>query len=505
MLRGNVSKIPLLGTERLGGSLLFFPIGHEKAIQRLPLVTIGIMVISVLSLFITTPIIMSQGRAITELWREKWEIEQKYIPDHGGLTVVSSRKNYEGFVDKIRAGEIIAKDSEDYETWERLDSKYEKKSSRTIFHLLGFIPAKYYRAHTFVTTIFVHGGVLHLVGNMWFLWLLGCNIEDVWGRRNFLLFFLGAGVVASCIHGLVNFGSGIPAIGASGAISGVMGAFMIRNYKTKIRYFYFVWLIVRPIWGTFLLPAWVALGLYFLMDLLSGFMTFGHATGTAYWAHVGGFLAGIAAAAALKATGIEEKYIKPKLEEEIEAVKISPLMELAFKEREKGNFEKASLLLQQLISQQPENVDAYRELVNIYAALGNHADAARAFAKIVQISLKKGEEKAALATYKEMKLAEMTSALEPPEIFALAGALYKKNRISEPLEMWQQLIKQFPNSPITPKAVLKCGTIFRDLGRDEMAMSAFQYLLSKYPDIEWKDMVVSEIESLKRRMPKKSK
>ena len=485
--------------------MFFLPIGHEKKLQRLPLVTIGIMGVCLLFLIITTPIIMSQKRAITKLWREKWDIEQKYIPDHGGLTVVSSRENYEEFVEKIRAGEVIDIESKDYITWERLNSEYKEKSSSTIYHLLGFIPAKYYRVHTFVTTIFVHGGIGHFFGNMWFLWLLGCNIEDVWGRRNFLLFFLGAGLVASCIHGLVNFGSGIPAIGASGAISGVMGAFIIRNYKTKIRYFYFMMLFFRPIWGTFFLPAWVALGLYFLFDLLYGFLSFGHATGTAYWAHIGGFLAGVATATAFKAKGIEEKYITPKLEEEIEAVKISPLMELAFKEREKGDFEKASLLLQQLISQQPENVDAYRELVNIYVALGNHADAAKAFAKIVQISLKKGEEKAALATYKEMKLAEMTSALEPAEIFALAGALYKKNRINEPLEIYQQLIKQFPNSPITPKAVLKCGTIFRSLGRDEMAMSAFQYLLSRYPDIEWKSMVLSEIESLKRRMSKKSK
>lgn len=393
-------------------------------------------------------------------------------------------------------------DSEDYMAWKRLDSEYEKKASRTIFHVLGFIPARYYRAHTLITSIFVHAGIIHLAGNLWFLWLLGCNIEDIWGRRNFLIFFLAAGIVASTIHGLVNFGSRVPTIGASGAIAGVMGAFMIRNYKTKIRYFYLIWLIFRPIWGTFFLPAWVALGLYFLMDLLSGLLTHGHATGTAYWAHVGGFLAGIATAAAFKAKGIEEKYIKPKLEEEIEAVKISPLMDLAFKEREKGNLEKALGLLQQLISQQPENVDAHRELANIYSALGYETEAAKEFAKIVQLSLRRGEEEAALTTYKEMKLAEMTSVLEPAEIFLLAGALYKKNRINEPLEMYQQLIKQFPDNPVTPKAVLRCGTIFRKMGRNEMAMSAYEYLLSRYPDIEWKDMVLSEIDSLKRKMSK---
>lgn len=461
----------------------------------------AIIVICLLLLIVTNTVISAQQRELRRLLEEKWKIELRYIMDQHDPSIMMDREKYEEFTEKMRAGELIDKDSEKYETWMRLDREYRKRYSGTIYHLLGFIPAKSYRVHTIFTSVFVHGGVLHFLGNMWFLWLLGYNIEDVWGRRNFLLFFLGAGVVATFLHGLVNWGSNVPAIGASGAIAGVMGAFMIRNHRTKIKCFY-MFFPHPAMMGTFLLPAWAVLGLYFVMDLLHGLMSFGNATGTAYWAHVGGFLAGIGTAAAFKMKGIEEKYITPKLEEKIEAVKITPLMELAFKERDKGNFEKAVKVLEELVSQQAENVDAYREMGNIHVTINNHEQAGDAFARVIQIFLKRGEDEAALSTYYEMKMRGMPLPLSPHDLYALAGALYRKERIDESLQMYQQLIKEAPDSEIAPKAVLRCGKLLEESGKIDLAISAYKFLLSRYPEIEWKDLVLSEIRSLERKKTK---
>ena len=482
---------------------MFFPISTEKmTVQRWPIVTATITIICLLLLIVTNTVIALQRREIHELWMKKLLIESKYIFDEG-LGAIYGNEGYGKFEERMRAGEIIDKDSREYKIWEKVDSEYKKKSTSTIFHVLGFIPSKFWRVHTLFTSVLVHGGVVHFLGNMWFLWVLGCNIEDIWGRRNFLLFFFAAGIVATFLHSLINFGSEVPTIGASGAIAGVMGAFMIRNYRTKIKFFYFLY--PHPaLMGTVLVPAWVAMGLYLLFDLFYGVVSFGRATGTAYWAHVGGFLAGIGTAVAFKTKGIEEKYITPKLEEGIEAVKVSPLMDRAFKEREKGNFEKAVKLLEQLTSQQPENVDAYREMANIQTTINKRDKAADAFTKVIHLSLQKGEQEAALNTYYEMKVGNISLPLGPDDLYGLAGALYRKGRVDEALQMYQQLIKKFPGSTVASKGILKCATVFSERDQNELALSAFQYLLSKYPDIEWKSTVLSEIESLKRRMPKKS-
>ncbi|MFQ5479955.1 MAG: rhomboid family intramembrane serine protease [Thermodesulfobacteriota bacterium] len=137
---------------------------------------------------------------------------------------------------------------------------------------------------TLVTSIFVHGGFFHLAGNMLFLWIFGDNIEDRLGRFKFILFYLLTGLIASGAHVLVSPTSTLPMIGASGAIAGVLGAYFVlfprANVKTLIFLFVFV-SIVR-------IRAVFFLGIWFLFQLLSS----GSGTGIAWYAHIGGFVAG---------------------------------------------------------------------------------------------------------------------------------------------------------------------------------------------------------------------
>ncbi len=139
-----------------------------------------------------------------------------------------------------------------------------------------------------VTSIFLHGGILHLVGNMFFLWLFGDNVEDRMGRLGYPVFFLIAGIVAGIAHGLVTSSPQIPAIGASGAISGVMGAYLTFFPKAKVKML--VW------YTTVNVPAWLYLGGWFGMQLLFG--TFYESMGmtdVAWFAHIGGFAFGVLA------------------------------------------------------------------------------------------------------------------------------------------------------------------------------------------------------------------
>lgn len=138
---------------------------------------------------------------------------------------------------------------------------------------------------TLVTSMFLHGGVMHLIGNMAFLWIFGDNVEDAMGHLRFLVFYLLTGVIAGLAHIAMNPDSTVPAVGASGAISGVLGAYLVLHPKAQVLTV-FVRVLVT-------LPAFVVLGLWIGFQLVSAYLDPGREVGgVAWWAHIGGFVAG---------------------------------------------------------------------------------------------------------------------------------------------------------------------------------------------------------------------
>jgi membrane associated rhomboid family serine protease len=139
------------------------------------------------------------------------------------------------------------------------------------------------------TSMFMHGGWMHLIGNMWFLWVFGNNVEDSTGRVRFLVFYLLCGLAAIAAQTFANPASLVPMIGASGAIGGVMGAYVLLYPQVRVHLLLFLLFYVT----TFTLPAWMMLGYWFVIQLVSGTASVGtDGGGTAFWAHVGGFVAG---------------------------------------------------------------------------------------------------------------------------------------------------------------------------------------------------------------------
>lgn len=136
---------------------------------------------------------------------------------------------------------------------------------------------------TLITSMFMHGGFLHIAGNMLFLWIFGDNLEDRMGKIRYLAFYLVCGIIASLSHVLMNWSSEIPSLGASGAISGVLGGYLLLHPKRRVR------VIIFQIFTE--VPAYVAIGLWFVMQLVQSF--FGAGGGIAYAAHIGGFIAGL--------------------------------------------------------------------------------------------------------------------------------------------------------------------------------------------------------------------
>ena len=144
--------------------------------------------------------------------------------------------------------------------------------------------------YTTLTSMFLHGGWMHLIGNMWFLWIFGNNVEDSMGHGRFLVFYLLCGLAASVLQVVSNPNSEIPMVGASGAIGGVMGAYVILYPKVRVHMLLVLGFYVTRV----VVPAVFMLGYWFALQLVGGAVALGRSGegGVAFWAHVGGFAAG---------------------------------------------------------------------------------------------------------------------------------------------------------------------------------------------------------------------
>jgi membrane associated rhomboid family serine protease len=156
----------------------------------------------------------------------------------------------------------------------------------------GIVPDRLHYI-SILTSMFLHGGWLHLIGNMWFLWIYGDNVEDVLGHGKYAVFYLACGIAAAVVHVALNADSRVPTIGASGAIAGVMGAYVVKFPHSRI-----VTLVPIFIFFTiFEVPAVVMLLYWFALQIFSGVGSIGYSNvgkgGVAWFAHVGGFMAGM--------------------------------------------------------------------------------------------------------------------------------------------------------------------------------------------------------------------
>ncbi len=143
----------------------------------------------------------------------------------------------------------------------------------------------------FLTSMFLHGGLLHILGNMWFLYIFGSSVEDRMGHLRFLIFYLLVGICANAFYFLVAIHSKVPELGASGAIAGVMGAYIVMFPHARIITMFLI--LIFPIF--FEISVFFYVGFWFLMQILSGALSLesGEAGGVAWWAHIGGFIAGM--------------------------------------------------------------------------------------------------------------------------------------------------------------------------------------------------------------------
>jgi membrane associated rhomboid family serine protease len=169
----------------------------------------------------------------------------------------------------------------------------------------GLVPVNFHFSNI-LTSMFLHAGWLHVLGNMWFLWIFGDNIEDILGHQKYLIFYLICGIAAAVTQVFFNMDSRVPMVGASGAIAGVMGAYLVKFPQSRIKTLIFF------IFITFIdVPAWFMLIYWFAVQFFSGIGSIAESAasdgGTAFFAHVGGFLTGILL---IHLLGARQRYVR---------------------------------------------------------------------------------------------------------------------------------------------------------------------------------------------------
>lgn len=273
---------------------------------------------------------------------------------------------------------------------------------------LGLIPAQF-ELMDLVAAIFLHASWWHLLSNLFIFWLCAPSLEDIWGRPFFAFFFLMAGILSGLAWYLLNRDSTIPMVGASGAIAGLMGAFALRFWHSRINFFYAFFWLLPPMarTGTFTLPASVTLGFWFGRELLSLAVTewAGIQAGVAFAAHVGGFVAGSMGAWLIAKQGIEKRFLAPaierKLDQQLGALSNVELAK-AVEHIEQGRHEDAWILLQQTLQKRPNDLDTATALWDLAVKIDRRPQALAPVLRQLKHELRGGDRMLAVQRWFEL-------------------------------------------------------------------------------------------------------
>jgi len=383
-----------------------------------------------------------------------------------------------------------------------LNEQYVKLSASSFVDQYAFVPANP-KPISYLTANFLHGGWLHLIGNMWFLWLAGFVLEDVWGRWLYSVFYLIAGAAALQFHAWTNAGSITPTLGASGAVAALMGAFLVRFPKMKIELLW-VWYFSIFRWmrtgnpfrywrfkaaAYWLLPLWV------LMEILYG-AVFGKMTGVAHWAHVGGFVFGALAALAIQHSGFEQKANKA-IEEQLSWT-IDGELEQASGMMEHGQLAEAQVILTNYVAAKPNSLDPWNMLRQIYTRQNDTRAYLDATVKTCGLHLRNHAVEAAYQDYAEF--VDSGGGHMPAAIWLeLCKGAEEKQEFERALSEYEQLAAAYPAERQALTATLNAARLcLKRLNRPKDALALYQAAeASTIPHLDWEPHIQAGIKEAK--------
>jgi membrane associated rhomboid family serine protease len=378
------------------------------------------------------------------------------------------------FMEKLLRDEIITPTDQEYAKWKSLRKEYEGTISKTVVQRYGFKPAEKSVLTSF-TCMFLHGGFMHLLGNMIFLWLVGCVLELGCGRVFYVFLYLLTGILSALLFGLIYADSQTPLVGASGAISGLMGAYTLLYGKRKIRVFYSIvvfYFNYTKVPAILLLPIWIGQEIYQLF--------FGGASQVAYVAHIGGLASGAALGylnLKFLGRGREEVFAEDPKE------KIVPLLGEALERIGRLDMQGARPLLEEVLTIDPHNRAALSHLFNIDKLKPDddrfHKTAARLFLQLI----KDDQAYETLhKTFKDYRGVSKRLRLSPELLFQIASIFSSHGHMQDSERIIALLLKSRPEFQKLPTGILKLAQAYLMKGMKDKGKKCLLIISQKYPE-----------------------
>lgn len=359
----------------------------------------------------------------------------------------------------------------------------------------GFVPAEPSLIAAF-TSMFVHAGLLHLVGNMLFFFATGPFLEDVYGRPLFLLLYLTSGLFALAAHAWQNPGSLAPVVGASGAVAGILGAFLVRLRTSRIRFLFVPVILIPWIRFRFHVPAFVFLPLWFGAQFwLATNVT--EPGNVALWAHVGGFAFGALAALLIALVGIERRWIHPAIEESVSWNQNEALVG-ALEAHSRGDLDAARQRAETVLRKDPGNVDAQRVACDLALEAGDWPGYGAHATRLLDLYLAGNENELATRLIGEVP----PQAMDELPLRFLQRAASFLDRQGE--EQWaarfhRRIVEKHPETTAALRSLVRLAEIAR---REGDAKAGREALLRarEHPECsgEWRAIVERELVALSR-------
>lgn len=381
-----------------------------------------------------------------------------------------------------------------------LCAQFASQSNDSFLDKYAFVPA-HPKGISYLSANFLHAGWLHLIGNMWFLWLAGVILEDTWGRIIFPVFYLVAGAAALQLHAWFNAGSLTPTLGASGAVAALMGAFLVRFPTTKIDVA--VILSLRSLTNLalgkgirFKAAAYWLLPFWLLAEVFAGAI-FGKYSGTAHWAHVGGFVFGALAALGLKHSGLEAKA-DAAIESKV-SWSADPAIVQATEQMQRGQLNDAVTTLQGYLAVHPDSAEGHTLLHQIYWRKNDVPAYRDAVGKLIQIHLKANNHELAWQEYQDFKNSG-GDKLPAATWLELGRSAEGQGNFEQAVDEYGRLATAFPNERPALLALLSAGRLsLKNLNRPADALRFYQAAdKSPVPHLDWDANIRNGIEAAQK-------
>ena len=458
---------------------MLFPVGTSVGRSRLPVATLGLIAVNVLVYSLVSGREQLDTRRLYQAASRLASVQQRIEAEHLGAAAGDPEEQdeqQERFWEAFERGEVVSREGSEYLIWSAASAELAAARESHIFSRYGFRITRTSFV-TLISSMFLHADSFHLLGNMLFLWTVGASMEEVWGRRFFVALYFIGGLAALTAQSAAEPHSDLPAIGASGAVAAVMGAFLVRHFNARIRFYYFVGIV-----GRFMVRAGVILPVWLALQVLGALGSKPGEGGVAFWAHIGGFGLGAGAGLLLRAGRVEETAIRPRLEAEDRRRQKAELMERAAFHHRRYEPAEELLALQAAAAVDGSDLDLKRRVLEhlVRVREPDVEGIERLADELLRALWQAGQRQAFLELFKRLRSLARPPRLQPGHLYRAALALETAEPRAAAELLWE-LVDRHPRDRAVPQALARYAELLDRLGQPSHAAEVRALRARRFP------------------------